>query len=98
MTLGTVLDLQLDRIKRGLVQPYQPMTQAIRRQLVRQMPGLYVDGASHGTLTGYLKQRCRCLDCRGANAAHASKLRAEQRHRKQLERYQRELQFTRRAS
>jgi hypothetical protein len=42
-------------------------------------PGEVVEGARHGTIYGYNHQRCRCPECRGANAAHARKFKARRR-------------------
>lgn len=98
LPIQAIFDLSTLRAQQLLRQPYQPTTQAIKRQAAVNLPG-YVNNASHGTLTGYYKHRCRCLDCRAANAAHASRLRADQRHKRQHEQYQRQLLFDeRRAS
>lgn len=34
-------------------------------------PEVIVEGADHGTLKGYVHQRCRCNPCRAANAAQS---------------------------
>lgn len=79
-----VYELQRTRIRQQA--PSQPMTQATRRMAALRC-GDYVDHAAHGTFTGYTKHRCRCLDCRAANAAHAARVRARQRAQRQQQRH-----------
>jgi hypothetical protein len=41
-----------------------------------------VEGVKHGTLTAYTYHRCRCAECRAANAAQGRKRRRMEREKR----------------
>ena len=87
-TLGR-FDLQIDRIKRELRQPYQTFSSRPNPRNVLTLPvepcaidpGAYY----HGTVYGYKSKGCRCEKCQRANADIGRRFR-QQRARRYVDR------------